>query len=144
MTTRASIPDQDTTGAGISSEISSRIRRGISLYSGMHQAIETPDAVTYRIPSSTGSGFYRVILKETGESCNCADKRGHDLGICKHIAAALIADSKRPAYRIRKKDEDLFELLEKRAGIEEVIGWGTCPEVYWMKWALENPEWEVV
>lgn len=129
-------------GAGISSEVASRIRRGIALYSHMHQEIETQHAGIYRMPSSRGRGFYRVILKQDGESCNCPDRRGHSLGVCKHITAALIHDAKRPTYRIRKTQGDLFELLEKRAGIEQVIGWGTCSEMYWEKWIRENPEWD--
>jgi len=148
---QGSIADSEANGrgTGISGEVASRIRRGISLYSNMHQEIETQHAGIYRIPSSTGRGFYRVIVKqgeagEAGESCNCPDRKGHELGICKHITAALIHDAKRPTYRIRKTSEagDVFELLQKRAGIEEVIGWGTCSEMYWSKWALENPEWD--
>lgn len=149
---QGSIADSEANGrgAGVSGEVASRIRRGIALYSEVHQAIETQHRGIYRIPSSTGRGFYRVIIKQgesgASESCTCPDRKGHDLGMCKHITAALIHDAKRPTYRVRKTQGEqgqLFELLEKRAGIEEVIGWGTCSEMYWSKWALENPEWEV-
>src|SRR5215216_4968096 len=144
---QGSIADSEANGrgTGISGEVASRIRGGVALYSEMHEAIETQYAGIYRIPSATGRGFYRVILKETGESCNCPDRRGHALGLCKHTICALIADAKRPTYRVRKipnSGDYLFELLQKRAGIEEVIGWGTCSEVYHEKWELENPEWE--
>lgn len=129
---------------GITEEVASRIKRGVALYSERHQEIETQHAGIYRIPSAKGCGFYRVIIDSEGERCNCADRRGHSLGVCKHITAALIHDAKRPTYRIQKTQGDLWELLEKRAGIETVIGWGTCSEMYWSKWALENPEWEGV
>ena len=40
------------------------------------------------VPSSTGKGSYRVILKPDGNTCECEDfaLRGKD---CKHILAAL-------------------------------------------------------
>jgi hypothetical protein len=143
MTTQAIIAESVAEGAGISQEVAIRIVRGVAHYSHWHQEIQVQHNGIYWIPASSGSGyFYRVILKETGEVCNCADKKGHSLGLCKHTICALIADAKRPTYRIRKTQGDLFELLETRAGIERVIEWGTLAEVYHEKWALENPEWE--
>lgn len=127
-------------GIGEETQIAQRIRRGVALYSERHQEIKTQHAGIYCIPSSTGRGFYRVIVKDERESCNCPDRKGHSLGVCKHIAAALIADAKRPTYRVKKTQGDLWELLEKRAGIEEVIGWGPCSEMYWSKWELEGLE----
>ncbi len=142
MTTQAIIAESVAEGAGISQEVAIRIVRGVAHYSRWYQEIQVQHNGIYWIPASSGSGyFYRVILKTDGEVCNCGDKKGHALGLCKHTICALIADAKRPTYRVRKTQGDLWELLEMRAGLEQVTCWGTCSEMYWRKWELEYPEW---
>jgi hypothetical protein len=129
-------------------QVADRIRRGVVLYAERHQDIEYRDGA-YFVPSCSGYGSYRVILGNGHESCNCADVRGRELGVCKHRVAALIAEAKRPAYEVRKVHDSryggyVYALVEVRLGLErEVSRRLSCTDVYLDKWQAEGYRLEV-
>ncbi len=75
--------------------IAARIRRGIALYAERGHEI-TKDGEAYLVPCCSGSGKYRVTITEDGAECRCPDRCRSGLSLCKHGAAAMIADAKAP------------------------------------------------
>lgn len=66
-----------------------------------------------------------------------------------HAVAALISWSKRVEYRVVRRHDsrlmaNVYVLIEIRAGVERELFQSTyISEVYWMRWQLVNPEWDV-
>lgn len=88
--------------------IASRIRTGIAFYAERGDEITRIDEGVYLVPSSCGSGAYRVTLTEDGNGCPCADRGRSGLPICRHGASAMIADAKRIEYRVDSRHDSRF------------------------------------
>lgn len=82
-----------TEGAVLSTQkTTTRMERGICLFRERGHQIREVEPGIYRVPSSTGRGFYRVNLER--ETCECRDHQ-HRRVRCLHFYAALIFAAKR-------------------------------------------------
>ena len=84
-------------------DLAARLSRGVALFRERGDEIERTDAHTYRVPSSTGEGFYLVYLDL--RACTCPDHPAAKAkgARCKHFYAAEIFAAKRRTVRRRAK-----------------------------------------
>ncbi len=73
-----------------------RTGRGIRLFRECGAEIREVEPGVYRVPSTTGRGYYRADLA-TG-TCECADHE-HRGAFCLHLVAATVAEAKRRCRR---------------------------------------------
>lgn len=137
---------------GISEQLTHRILRGVNLYAERGAEIVWLADDRCYVPSRTRPGKrYVVVFGEDGERCKCRDFEIHgaENGCCLHTVAALISWSKRVFYEVRRDrdlnyEADVYKLVEVRGGAEQVLYQSDrVSEVYWHKWQLERPEWDV-
>lgn len=129
---------------GVSQAISSRIRRGIALHAERASEITYLGAGKYRVPSSRGRGSYVTDIEE--QTCTCADRQGHRLGVCKHTIAAEISEAKRPVLSVQKRHNSIlmdyeYFLVERRGVSARALD--IFPDVgsaYRAKWTMESGE----
>ena len=79
-----------------------RMERGIALHRSRGGEIIEPEPGIYRVPSTTGRGFYRVNLD--AETCECPDHE-HRQVRCLHFYAALIFAAKKRCRRASTRPE---------------------------------------
>ncbi len=70
--------------------------RGLALFRERgHEIVEVGED-TYRVPSTTGRGYYRADL--TSGTCECADHE-HRGAFCLHLVAATVTEAKKRCRR---------------------------------------------
>ncbi len=57
------------------------------------------DGDAWIVPSQTGTGRYKVVLRPDGDTCTCDDHTLH-LQPCKHIHAARLGARTRPRWQV--------------------------------------------
>ena len=73
---------------------STREQRGLALFRERGHEIREVGEDTYRVPSTTGRGYYRADL--AAGSCECRDHE-HRGAFCLHLVAATVAEAKKNA-----------------------------------------------